>query len=121
MSVLLFKLKNVPDDEAEEVRALLREHEIRFYETPPSRWGVSMEAIWLEDDGQLATARQLLDEYQKVRMLRAQAEYQRQRAAGQAPGLLDRIKAHPLQFFAIIAFVLFILYVSTVPFLELGK
>lgn len=121
MSVMLFKLKNVPDDEAEEVRALLREHAIRFYETPPSRWGISMEAIWLEDKEQLTTARQLLDDYQKSRTLRVRAEYQQQRAAGQVPKLFDRIKQHPLQFIAIVIFILFILYVSTVPFLDLGN
>ncbi|MEW5756553.1 MAG: DUF6164 family protein [Pseudomonadota bacterium] len=121
MAVMLFKLKNVPEDEADEVRALLQEHAIRFYETPPSRWGISMEAIWLEDEAQLAAARQLLDDYQKARTARIRTEYQRQRAAGEAPGLIDNIKRHPLQFIAIVLFILFILYVSTVPFLDLGK
>ena len=33
MAKLLFKLNSVPDDEAEEIRALLAEAEINFYET----------------------------------------------------------------------------------------
>ena len=69
MAHLLFKLKGVPETEADEVRALLTEHQIDFYETPPSIWGVSMEAIWLRDDEQLVTAQQLLHEYQQRRIL----------------------------------------------------
>ena len=41
MTTLLLNLRQVPDDEAEEVRALLNEHRIAFYETTPSLWGIS--------------------------------------------------------------------------------
>ncbi|MFO7288296.1 MAG: DUF6164 family protein, partial [Gammaproteobacteria bacterium] len=47
MAKLLLNLRGVPDDEADEIRALLEEHGIAFYETPPSRWGVSAGGIWL--------------------------------------------------------------------------
>ena len=52
MPELLFKLRNVPDDEAEEVRQLLNDHEINFYETRAGGWGISMPGIWLPDDRQ---------------------------------------------------------------------
>ena len=56
MPVKLFSLRGVPDDEADEIRALLAQHAIDYYETPPGNWGVSMPAIWLPDDSELARA-----------------------------------------------------------------
>ncbi len=44
MARLLFNLRNVPADEADEVRALLRAHGFAFHETPPSPWGISAGA-----------------------------------------------------------------------------
>jgi hypothetical protein len=41
MSKLLLNLKMVLDDEADDVRAMLEEHDIAYYETAPSRWGIS--------------------------------------------------------------------------------
>ena len=43
----LMNLRHVPDDEAEEIRALFEAHEVRYYETPPSRWGISMGGFWV--------------------------------------------------------------------------
>ena len=39
MATLLFRLRHVPDDEADDVRALLEENGIDFYETTPGNWG----------------------------------------------------------------------------------
>lgn len=44
MAKLLLNLRNVPDDEADEVRVLLREHLVQVYETRPSPWGISAGA-----------------------------------------------------------------------------
>ena len=44
MSKLLFRLRNVPDDEAEEVRQLLEEHGIETYETDAGNWGISLRS-----------------------------------------------------------------------------
>ena len=38
MSKLLFKLRNVPDDEALEVRELLELNDIDYFETTPGNW-----------------------------------------------------------------------------------
>lgn len=35
MSKILFRLNGVPEDEIEEIRELLIEHAVDFYETPP--------------------------------------------------------------------------------------
>lgn len=72
----LMNLRNVPDDEAEEIRALFEEHEVRYYETPPSRWGISMGGFWAHDDDEAARARALLDEYQAQRLESQREQYQ---------------------------------------------
>jgi len=50
MAVQLFKLKGVPEDEAEDIRNLLTNHYIDHYETPAGNWGISMPAIWLNKE-----------------------------------------------------------------------
>ncbi|MCR6686986.1 DUF6164 family protein [Pseudoxanthomonas sp.] len=71
MAKLLFHLRNVPDDEADEVRALLDAHALDWYETRPGPWGVSAGGLWLRDAGAYPRARQLLDDYQRERRSRA--------------------------------------------------
>ncbi len=74
MSKLLLNLRNVPDDEADEVRAWLTESGIGFYETQPSPWGISAGGLWIKDDSEIAKAKALMADYQAGRRQRAQAE-----------------------------------------------
>jgi len=107
MAVRLINLRNVPDDEADEVRQVLAAHQIDFYETPANRWGISAGAIWLRDDSQLAKARQLMDEYQRERQQRVHAEDPPPRK-------------HPLLILIYLAIIAMILYFSIMPFMNLG-
>jgi hypothetical protein len=75
MSKLLLNLKMVLDDEADDVRAMLDEHGIPFYETAPSRWGISYGGIWVQEDRDLTRAKQLMADYQQQRRDRARAEH----------------------------------------------
>ena len=59
MSQLLLNLRHVPEDEADEVRALLERNAIAWYETEPNRWGISAGAIWVREDDQFERARAL--------------------------------------------------------------
>jgi hypothetical protein len=120
MRVLLCRLNGVPDDEAEEIRELLRAHHIDHYETPGGLWGISVAGIWLPDDAELARAKRLLKEYQHNRAAQAQAEYARLKAEGRAETLLDRIRRQPLQFLLAVAFAAVILYFSISPFFWLA-
>lgn len=95
MAKLLLNLRHVPDDEAREVRALLEEHAIEYYETPPSRWGISMGGIWLRHDDQQPRARALLDEYQAGRAARARAEYAERKRAGQVETIAGVLRRRP--------------------------
>ncbi len=119
MPVLLFKLRDAPADEVEEVRALLRDHGIEFYETQSGNWGIGTAAIWLRDDSRLAEARVLLGDYQARRALKVRGEYEAAKKTGRLPGLLDRLLANPLATLLGLVFILFILYLSLAPFLNM--
>jgi nucleosome binding factor SPN SPT16 subunit len=64
MAKLIFKLKSVPYDEADDIKNLLAENEIAFYESPAGNWAISMHALWLNDEDQYTEAKKLIDEYQ---------------------------------------------------------
>ena len=121
MAELLFKLNNVPEDEASEVRQLLEEHDIRFYETPGGNWGISVAGIWLQDKSQLSEAKALLEQYQVERLQRMRAEYQRQKAQGEHMTLWRRLRDNPLPVIALLALAAGVLVFSVKPFLEFGQ
>ena len=121
MAVILFNLRGVPDDEAEEVRELLKSNQIDFYETPEGKWRISMPAIWLNDKSQLQTAQKLLSHYQLQRTSKAQDEYQRLKAAGEHRTIIDAIKEDPIRFIAYLGVIVFILYISIKPFTDIGQ
>ena len=121
MAKLLLNFRGVPDDEIEEVRALLKDGEIEFYETEPNPWAISAGGIWLADDAQHERAMELLNTYQEQRGSAARAEYQRQKQSGECKTLIDKISEEPTRFILYIAAVAAILYFSIKPFLDLGK
>jgi hypothetical protein len=120
MPTLLLNLRNVPEDEADEVRELLERHHIAFYETPPSRWGISMGGIWVGDDDQAAHARHLLDDYQHERARRARAEYEQNKRAGTADTLLGRLLRDPVKTLLFTAIAAALLYFLIRPFFLIG-
>ncbi|MGF1642191.1 MAG: DUF6164 family protein [Thiotrichales bacterium] len=116
MATLLFSLRNVPDEEADEIRALLAASAIDVYETASGRWGISSPAIWLRDDTQLAHARKLIDEYQTERFRRERAAYEARARIGENPSFLGELLAHPVRFAIYLLAVILILYFSVAPF-----
>lgn len=113
MAVQIFRLRGVPEDEASEVRSLLDEHDIDYYETPAGMWGMSMPAIWLRDESAEDRARELLRQYQADRLARVRAE-------GSQRTILDELREHPVRFLAIMVAIGVILYLSTQPFWGFG-
>lgn len=95
-SKILFRLSGVPDDEAGDVRKLLMDNHIEFYETSAGNWGISMPAIWLTDVDDYDRARSLLDEYQQARTVRMRSEYERLKQEGKLKTWLDLAKEKPL-------------------------
>ncbi|WP_101675996.1 DUF6164 family protein [Alloalcanivorax mobilis] len=116
MSKLLMNLRRVPDDELQEVRALLEAHRIDVYETEPSVWGISGGGLWLRDEAQQQHAQTLLGDYQRERKTRMRQAFDTARAEGRAPSLRD----HPLRTVVFAVAVVVVLLISVVPFLTLG-
>ena len=120
MAILLFKLTQVPDDEAQEIRQLLGENEIHFYETDAGFWRVGLDAVWLADSTQEEQARALIADYQQVRTASQRENYAHLCAQGEAPSLLQKIAHQPLRFVGVILAVLFVLGLTLVPFIMLN-
>jgi hypothetical protein len=95
MSKLLLNLRNVPDDEAAEVRALLDQHRIAYYETAPSPWGISSGGIWISQPEQLQQAKALMSEYQAQRGSRMRAEREAALREGRGETFGSLLRARP--------------------------
>ncbi|MDT8428679.1 MAG: DUF6164 family protein [Pseudomonadales bacterium] len=116
MAKLLFRLKNVPEDEAAEVRALLVEHDIPFYETDPGNWGISMPALWINEESRWQEAKALIEAYQTERSKRVRDEYQDLKSKGQVPGFGNALRRNPVQFISYSLLIVAILYISISTF-----
>ena len=112
MSKLLFRLRHVPEDEAQEVRELLEAHEIETFETSAGLFGISLPGIWVSRDSQFDAARRLLDDYQDERRERVRAEYRLARNRGEARTALDIFRENPLRFLASLALAALVLFFS---------
>ena len=119
MSILLFDLRFVPDDEAQDIRDLLNENEIDFYETSAGIMGLSMPGIWLKDETPLVKARALIDDYQIQRQQRARKEYQDRLDSGQSRSIIDIFKEAPLRFIGYLLTIAIVIYISVVFFFSL--
>lgn len=115
MSTLLFKLYNVPEDEADDVRQLLLEHGFQTYETQAGFFGLGVAAIWLEDSTQLERARAVIDRYQAQRSAEQRALYAEQKARGEVPTLAQKMAENPIRFVATVAVIILVALVSLVP------
>ncbi len=120
MKKLLFRLDGVPEDEAIEVRALLDEEQIDYYETPGGLWGISVAGLWVADAEVYRRAKPHLERYASERQARVRAEYRQQVEQGEAETLFDRFRQRPFTFLLTLAFIAFILYLSTIPFMRIA-
>lgn len=121
MTTLLFKLQNVPDDEAADIRDLLAENDIYFYETHAGFWRLGVDGLWLPDDTNLARARELIKTYQVERTANQQKVYADLVEQGQAPTLWQNFLLSPLRFVLLIVAVFFVLTLTLAPFGFMGK
>lgn len=112
MAKLFFSLRDVPADEANDVRQLLTEHQIEYYETSAGHWGFSTHAIWLNNNDDFPTAAQLLTDYQRQRYQQQHEIYQREKQAGTHKKFFDVVRQQPLQLLLYFGFSAFILYIS---------
>ncbi|WP_296278250.1 DUF6164 family protein [Pseudoxanthomonas sp.] len=112
MAKLFLNLRNVPVDEADDVRQLLRANAIDFYETPPSPWGISAGGLWIDDADQLVRAKTLMAGYQAKRREHARSERATAEREGHAETFAGLLRDRPLYVVGILAAMLFIVAVT---------
>jgi len=121
MAKLVFKLRDVPEEEIDAVRRLLDEHGFEYYETHAGNWGISVAGIWVTDDQRHSEARKLIDAFQEEHASQMRAVYQQQCQSGEAETTLQRFLQNPLRFILYLLFAGVIGYFTLAPFFELGK
>ncbi|MFW5444582.1 MAG: DUF6164 family protein [Methylococcaceae bacterium] len=120
MPTLLFSLRGVPDDEAYEIRDLLEANNIDHYETSAGNWGISMPALWLNDNQDLVKAQKILNEYHNTRAIEQRMIYEQLKKDGGNKHILDVFKEKPLRFIIYIGAVAFVLYIYIKMLSEFG-
>ena len=122
MSKLLLNLRMVLEDEADDVRAMLEAHRIEFYETRPSRWGVSHGGIWVTHEQDVAQAKKLMAEYQAQRRERVRTERAAALREGTAETFGTVLRHDPLRVVLTVLAILALLgFVALVPLLLMRR
>jgi hypothetical protein len=121
MAKLLLNLRNVPDDEADDVRRFLEAGGIDYYETRPSLWGVSAGGIWIRHDGDAAQAKRLMAEYQRERLARVRAERAEAQRNGTAQTFVDVLRTQPLRVALAVVWIALVLGLMAVPVLQMWR
>ena len=119
MSRLLLNLRNVPDDEADDVRAMLDEARIAYYETRPSLWGISAGGIFVKEDAEIVEAKRLMAAYQEERGARARAEYAAAVRDGTAETFWSMLRAEPGRVLLTLLAIAFLLGLVALPVIPL--
>lgn len=115
MAKLLLNLRNVPDDEADDVRAMLDAHRIAFYETRASSWGISAGGIFVTEDADITLARRLMADYQEERGTRARADHAAALRDGTAETFWTVLRAEPARVALTMLAILFLLALVALP------
>ena len=118
MAKIVFRLRHVPDEEADAVRQLLSDHQIDFYETSAGRWGISMPALWVADSNDFNQARQLIDQFQEQHQQTMRQRYLNDRAEGRLPTFWQLIRTQPLLYLGYWALIIAIAIISFLPILH---
>lgn len=121
MSKLLLNLRNVADDEASEVCALLADHGIAHYQTQPSPWGISSGGIWISDSAEHPRAKTLMADYQAQRGERMRAERQAALDDGSAETFRSLLRRRPLFVIATLLGMLGVASLVLLPFFLLQR
>lgn len=115
MAKIIFSLKYVEEEEANDIRSLLIENEIDFYETTAGRWQISLAAIWVRNDEDYNAARVLIEADQKVRREAYQTNIP---TLGVLPSLWRQCRHNPVEFGFTLVALLLVLGLSLLPFLS---
>ncbi|MBU2864935.1 DUF2007 domain-containing protein [Reinekea forsetii] len=115
MAKIVFRLNHAPEPEADAVRALLSDHQIEFYETDSGRWGISVAAIWVNNDEDVFEARKLINEFQTAHTTAMRAEFEDEKKAGNIPSFWQLLRTSPVMVITYCALIAAVLLISIVP------
>ena len=115
MASIVFRLNNVPEQEADLVRALLTENDIDFYETDAGRWGISIAALWVKEEQDILSARTLIDEFQITHSQNMRAQFQDDLDAGRVPSFWQLLSRKPFMVITYWALIAIVLLITIVP------
>ena len=118
MSVLIFRLNDASDEEAAQVRELLEQHDLAFYESSAGRWGISVAGLWLRDDSQKHRARELIEQYQGERKQQYEGWWAEQ--PGFLVSLWRSFLARPIPFVLTAILLVAIVFISLSPFVHMA-
>jgi hypothetical protein len=121
MAKLLLNLRNVPDNEADDVRAFLDDHDIAYYETSPGFWNISLGGIWVREDAAFAEAKRLMAEYQAQRAVRVRAEHEADRRNGTADTFWTVLRNEPMRVLSAVLGIIFAIALVLLPALLLRR
>ena len=119
MAKLLLNLRNVADDEIQDVTALLDKAGIAHYRTEPSPWGISFGGIWLRERDDHPRAKALMDAYQRERSQRVRAEREAGLRDGSAETFGSLFRRRPLYVVAMLLGMLAAAALVLLPFVLL--
>ncbi|MGY0632849.1 DUF6164 family protein [Luteimonas sp. A478] len=115
MAKLLLNLRHVPDDEADEVRAMLDANRIAWYETRPGLFGISLGAIWVKHDSDIQEAKRLMATYQTGRQAKMRAEHEAAMREGTAETFATMMRERPGWVLARVLGILLLLALMGLP------
>src|SRR5690606_12298537 len=95
MAKLLFSLRNVPDDEASEVRALLDQYGFGWSETDAGILGLAAPGLGRGDAGESPRGRARLDAYELQRRRRVQGEALGRQQRGEGESCMQLLRTRP--------------------------
>ena len=121
MPKLLLNLRDVPEDEAEEVLALMDAHHFAVYRTPRGVFGVTPGGIWLRDAEQYPEAKRVMDGYQQERARKAREAYAQALEEGRVDTWWSLVRRHPIKSLVHLGLAIFILMVFFAPMIQLGR
>ena len=121
MSRLLLNLRDVPDDEADDVRRLLDAGGIGYYETRPSLWGISAGGIWIRDEADVAEAKRRMGEYQRERQARAREARAEAERSGTSLTFVDVLRTQPLRVALTVIAIALVLALMAAPAMVLWR
>jgi len=122
MAKLLLNMRLATDDEAAEIRDLLDEHAVDWYETQPGFWGISAGGIWLRDLDRAVEVKALLDRYQIARTIRVREELAQAQRDGTAPTFSGALRAEPMRMLVqLLAALLLVALTIALPFIMLSR